>query len=63
MKTASFEKLGEILKPSLEPKLTLFQSREPISVDQQVAIALYELASCSEYRVVDNVHIWYINLR
>lgn len=44
-----------LLQPALEPKPLLLKSREPVSVQKQVAVALYKLGSCAEYRVVGNV--------
>ncbi|KMQ84770.1 nuclease harbi1-like protein, partial [Lasius niger] len=35
--------------------MQLLKAREPVSVKKQLAIALYKVASCSEYRVVGNV--------
>lgn len=44
-----------LLQPALEPKPLLLKSREPLSVEKQVAVALYKMASCAEYRVVGNL--------
>jgi len=35
--------------------MQLLKAREPVSIKKQVAISLYKLASCSEYRVAGNV--------
>lgn len=51
----TFNDLCYLLQPALEPKPLLLKSREPLSVEKQVAVALYKLASCAEYRVVGNV--------
>lgn len=49
------KKLCLILKPDLEPKENPLQPRKPLSVEKQVALALYKLANTSEYRVIENV--------
>lgn len=41
------------LKDQLEPK-TINVIREAVPIDKQVAITLYKLPSCCEYRVVGN---------
>lgn len=51
----TFNDLCYLLQPALEPKPLLLISREPLSVEKQVAVALYKMASCAEYRVVGNV--------
>ncbi|XP_039305175.1 protein ALP1-like [Solenopsis invicta] len=38
-----------------DKKVGHLKAREPISVKKQVAVGLYKIASCSEYRVVENV--------
>lgn len=48
----TFQWLCEKLRPALEPGQ--FCVRQPLTVEIKVAIALYKLASCSEYRVVGN---------
>jgi len=55
MSKMSFLKLCDLLKNELQPKMQFLKAREPVSVKKQVAIALYKIASCSEYRVVGNV--------
>ena len=48
----TYEWLCEKLEPELKPGM--FCVRKPLSVKKKVAIALYKLASCAEYRVVGN---------
>lgn len=48
----TFKWLCEKLRPALKPDP--FCIREPLTVEIKVAISLYKLASCSEYRVVGN---------
>lgn len=55
MSKMSFLKLCDVLEDELRPKMQLLKAREPLSVKKQVAIALYKVASCSEYRVIGNV--------
>ncbi|KYM98112.1 Putative nuclease HARBI1 [Cyphomyrmex costatus] len=55
MSAKIFNDLCFLLRPALEPKPLLLKSRESLSVEKQVAVALYKLASCAEYRVVGNV--------
>ncbi|TGZ45962.1 uncharacterized protein [Temnothorax longispinosus] len=55
MRKDTFNKLCDIVKRELEPKPIFLKSREPLSVQKQVAVALYKLASCAEYRVVGNI--------
>jgi len=55
MRKETFDILCNILKSKLEVKVLLLKSREPLSVEKQVAVALYKLASCAEYRVVGNI--------
>lgn len=55
MSKISFLKLCDLLENELQPKMQFLKAREPVSVKKQVAIALYKVASCSEYRVVGNV--------
>jgi len=55
MSKMSFLKLCDLLENELQPKMQFLKAREPVSVKKQVAIALYKIASCSEYRVVGNV--------
>lgn len=51
----TFNELCFLLQPALEPKLVMLKSREPLSVEKQIAVTLYKLASCAEYRVVGNI--------
>ncbi|XP_020293375.1 protein ALP1-like [Pseudomyrmex gracilis] len=55
MSKISFLKLCDLLEDELQPKMQFLKARETVSVKEQVAIALYKVASCSEYRVVGNV--------
>ncbi|XP_025157691.1 protein ALP1-like [Harpegnathos saltator] len=55
MRKETFNELWFLLQPALEPKPVMLKSREPLSVEKKVAVALYKLASCVEYRVVGNV--------
>lgn len=55
MSKASFLELCNQLRSELEPKLQFLEPREAISVEKQIAVALYKLASTAEYRVVGNV--------
>ncbi|KYM98832.1 Putative nuclease HARBI1, partial [Cyphomyrmex costatus] len=55
MSKISFLKLCDLLKDELQPKMQILKAREPVSVNKQIAITLYKLASCSEYRVVGNI--------
>lgn len=55
MSKGSFVQLCKQLFNELKPKPAFLQSRKPLSVEKQVAIALYKLASCAEYRVVGAV--------
>jgi len=55
MRKQTFDILCNILKSKLEVKVLLLKSRESLSVEKQVAVALYKLASCTEYRVVGNI--------
>lgn len=52
---ASFLELCNLLRSELEPKSQFLESREAISIEKQIAVALYKLASTAEYRVVGNV--------
>ncbi|KYQ53661.1 hypothetical protein ALC60_04168 [Trachymyrmex zeteki] len=49
-----FMTLCDLIKDELQPKVQILKAREPVSVEKQIAVALYKLASCSEYRVVGN---------
>jgi hypothetical protein len=42
------------LEAKLKPDENCLSTRKPVSVEKQVAITLYFLASCAEYRVVGN---------
>ncbi|XP_071653711.1 uncharacterized protein [Temnothorax longispinosus] len=55
MSKETFTMLCDIIRTVLEPKPLFLVSRQPLSVEKQVAIALYKLASCAEYRVVGDV--------
>ncbi|CAL1678202.1 unnamed protein product [Lasius platythorax] len=55
MSKDSFLELCDLLRGELEPKPQFLVSREAISVQKQIAVALYKLASTAEYRVVGNV--------
>lgn len=55
MSKETFTTLSDIVRTELEPKPLFLVSRQPLSVEKQVAIALYKLASCAEYRVVGDV--------
>lgn len=55
MSKETFTTLCNIIRTELKPKPLFLVSRQPLSVDKQVAIALYKLASCAEYRVVGDV--------
>lgn len=55
MSKASFLQLCELIEKDLKPKETFLKPREPLTVQKQVAVALYKLASCAEYRVIGNV--------
>lgn len=49
---SSFDFLCSRLETALKPKENAISTREHISADKQIAITLYKLASCCEYRVV-----------
>ncbi|XP_011690000.1 PREDICTED: uncharacterized protein LOC105451331 [Wasmannia auropunctata] len=55
MSKETFITLCDIIRGDLEPKPLFLKSREPLSVEKQVAIAIYKLASCAEYRIVGDV--------
>ncbi|XP_018312704.1 uncharacterized protein [Mycetomoellerius zeteki] len=55
MSKKTFNDLCFLLRPALEPKPLLLKSREPLSVEKQVAVALYKLANYAEYSVVGNI--------
>jgi hypothetical protein len=55
MKRHTFDQLCEILRAHLQPRKTVLQGREPVSVEKKIGVAVYKLASCAEYRVVGNV--------
>lgn len=52
MSKVSFLDLCNKLRNELKPQY--LKSREPLSVEKQVAVALYKLASTAEYRVIGN---------
>lgn len=52
MSRASFNELVLLLEPFMSPKT--YCVRQPLPVQKRVAIALFKMASCSEYRVVAN---------
>ncbi|XP_011174849.3 protein ALP1-like isoform X2 [Solenopsis invicta] len=54
MSKESFIELCDMLRDELEPEPQFLMPREPISVEKQVAVALYKLASTAEYRVIGN---------
>jgi len=54
MSKVSFLDLCNKLRNELKPKPQYLKSREPLSVEKQVAVALYKLASTAEYRVIGN---------
>lgn len=55
MSKDNFILLCNILRTELEPKPLFLKSREPLSVEKQVATALYKLSCCAEYRVIGDV--------
>lgn len=56
VKKSTFQYICEELRPMLEPAEPLLKPpRKPLSVEKKVAVTLYYLASCCEYRVVGNV--------
>lgn len=52
---ALFNTICNALREKLEPQFNFLSTKVPTSVEKQVAICLYKLASCCEYRVVGNV--------
>lgn len=50
-----FTKIVEDLRDELAPKPNPISTRKPTSVEKQVGICLFKLASCCEYRVVGRV--------
>lgn len=50
----TFNEICDLVYEDLAPKFTKLQSRAPISVEKKVAISLYKLASCAEYRIIGN---------
>lgn len=50
-----FNTICDLLREKLKPKFNFISTKVPTSVEKQVAICLYKLASCCEYRVVGNV--------
>lgn len=55
MRKCTFLWLCDQLKNELTLSVYQLGCREPVSVEKQVAVCLYFLASCCEYRVVGNV--------
>lgn len=55
MSKVSFSELCNKLRNELKPKPQYLELRESLSVEKQIAVALYKLASTAEYRVVGNV--------
>lgn len=55
MSKTLFTKIVEDLRDELTPKPNPISTRKPTSVEKQVGICLYKLASCCEYRVVGRV--------
>lgn len=62
MRKETFNDLCYLLQLALEPKPFLLKSREPLSVEKQVAITLYKITSYAEYRVV-GTYLEFINLQ
>lgn len=54
MTKETFLKVCDLVRTDLKPKQNLLLPRIPLSVEKQVAIAIYKLASCGEYRVIGN---------
>lgn len=54
MRKATFFWLCNQLREKLVPNLNQIGTREPVSVEKQVAVYLYFLSSCCEYRVIGN---------
>lgn len=52
---STFNFIVQELKSDLEPKFNPISTRLPVPVDKQVAVTLYKLSSCCEYRVVADV--------
>lgn len=50
----TFDDICDMVRQNLEPKNQILKPRNPISVEKQVAVALYKLASCAEMRAVGN---------
>lgn len=51
MSKENFLELCDLLKDEIKQKLQFLKPREPVSVEKQIAVALYKLASTAEYRV------------
>jgi len=49
MTHGTFECLCDNLREELLPSLNQLGTREPVSVEKQIAVCLYFLASCCEY--------------
>lgn len=54
MTKTTFFWLCDQLREELAPNLNQIETREPVSVEKQVAVCLYFLSSCCEYRIVGN---------
>ncbi|XP_055716867.1 uncharacterized protein LOC129810425 [Phlebotomus papatasi] len=52
MSRESFWKLVELLREDLQHQPNLISTRIPVPPEKQVALTLYKLASCAEYRVI-----------
>lgn len=55
MKKDTYMFLCEELRKVLKPDVPFLRPREPISVEKQVALTLYYLAHCCEYKVIGNM--------
>ena len=47
---SGFEELCQLIGPAVSPASVC--CRKPVPTDERIAIALYKLATCAEYRVV-----------
>lgn len=54
MTKATFFWFCDQLREKLAPNTNQLGTREPVSVEKQVAVCLYFLSSCCEYRIVGN---------
>ncbi|KAK4880399.1 hypothetical protein RN001_008545 [Aquatica leii] len=55
MKHQSFNGLCEVLTSNLLLYQSFLKRRELVSMEKQIAVTFYKLASCAEYRIVGNV--------